>query len=169
MPACLERKTLLSGDVQEFVCDLLYHSERFGVLRYVLDRPYSVGPYSLASGDVTYALYWSDRPYTLYTWRIKRIRRTLYYFNLADSIILRPDAFQWRDLVVDILIDDKHTIHILDEEELPRELDPALLASIRYAKQHVLDCFPTIIREADRILADMTKPDEPADGSGTTA
>jgi hypothetical protein len=155
---CLERKILLNGEVHEYACDLIRYSERFGILRYVLDRPYSIGTFSLEPGDVTYALYWNDRPYTLYVWRLRKTGGMLYYFNIADSISLLPHTFVWRDLVVDILIDDRLSVCILDEQDLPRHLDPALRNAIERAKETILDEYPAIIQEVDLVIRQVTAP-----------
>jgi Protein of unknown function (DUF402) len=156
MPPCIERKILLTGVIHEYPCDVVLYTERFGILRYVLDRQHSIGKFSLEPGDITYALYWSDRPYTLYTWRLRNSGRMLYYFNIADSISLQPDTFIWRDLVVDILIDDELSVQILDEQELPLYLEPTLRDTIERAKKHILDFYASIIREVNSILSEAT-------------
>ncbi len=101
---------------------------------------------------MTYALYWNERPYTLYIWHRKRISDALYYFNIADSISLLPNVITWRDLVVDILIVEDGSVHILDEKELPRDLDPALYSYIERSKTFIINRYPDIIREADGIM-----------------
>jgi len=152
MSRCREKKTVLSGAVQQYDCELLHHSYGFGMLRYVVDREYDVAGVQLAAGDVTHALYWSNRPYTLYTWHLQRIGVTLYYFNIADTIVLTPDEFRWRDLTVDILVDSRNTVRVLDEDELPAELPPELHRYIRSAKLHLLNHYHEIIKEAEAYL-----------------
>jgi predicted RNA-binding protein associated with RNAse of E/G family len=155
MPTCIERKLILTGGTQEFVCDLLRFSEQFGILNYIVDRRYTVGRYLLEPGDRTIALYWNDRPYTLYAWRLQRIARKLYYFNIADNISLSPHVFVWRDLIVDILIDDSGNLNVLDTKDLPSDLDPVLRIFIEQAEKHIIAHHPTIIREVDGIVDRM--------------
>ena len=152
MPHCLEKKLTLSGEVQTFSCELVHLEPGFGMLRYVIDREYHINGIRLLPGDVTCALYWTDRPYTLYVWRLGRERRPLYYFNIADSVLLSPAEFAWRDLAVDILIDTQGTAHVLDEHELPEDLDKALARYIKHATEHVLGDYRNIVREADALI-----------------
>ncbi len=155
MAVCIERKRLLTGGMQEYSCELIRTTGNFGILRYVIDKIYAVDSITLEPGDVTYALYWNERPYTLYIWHRRRISGVLYYFNIADSISLLPNAFTWRDLVVDILIVEDGSAHILDEEELPRDLDPELYSYINRAKTFILNRYPDIILEADGIMREI--------------
>jgi len=151
MSVCIEKKTFLSGALQEFSCELIHYSDSFGILRYVIDKSYVVAGISLSPGDITFAFYWTDRPYTLYTFRRMQLENTLYYFNIADRISLTRDVFAWRDLVIDILIDDKKNAYVLDEGDLP-PLDMELSDYIQSAKTHILARHEEIAMEADRLL-----------------
>lgn len=145
---CVETKTPLTGAAQQYICERLYLEDTFGILRYIIDKEYNVGGVRLIPGDVTIALYWTDRPYTLYIWQMSGIKDAAYYFNIADSIYLLPEEFSWRDLTVDILIDMAGTVHILDENQLPAHLPDGLQSYILAAKSHVLKCYRDIIAEA---------------------
>lgn len=151
MSICIEKKLTLSGAVHAFECELLGLDNGAGVLKYVIDRKYNVGTITLLPGDITYALYWIDRPYTLYIWH-KIDGRLIYYFNIADSISLRRDEIIWRDLSVDILVDTDRKVHVLDEDEVPPGLPAALLEYIRSTKAHLLNHYQDIILEANLIL-----------------
>lgn len=151
MPFCLEKKFTLSGEIQTYSCELLHYEAGFGVLRYVIDREYDVHGVKLSPGDETIALYWEDRPYTLYIWRRRSLGEPVHYFNIADRISLSPQEFIWRDLVVDVLV-DKRGVHVLDEHELPSGINPSLLLSIRSATAHLLADHQTIIRTADALV-----------------
>jgi predicted RNA-binding protein associated with RNAse of E/G family len=152
MPFCLEKKILLSGEVKTYDCRLLHCEEHVGILSHVIDREYDVNGTKLLPGDLTCAVFWPERPYTLYTWNLPRMGRTLYYFNIADSISLSPREFIWRDLVVDILIDGNGAPRMLDEHELPPALDETLHRYILSAKDHILARHRRIIAEADALL-----------------
>jgi hypothetical protein len=149
-----EKKILLTGEVLTFPCELLYLDDRMGVLRYVIDRPYDISGIKLFPGDITIALYWIDRPYTLYIWiwRLNQGKDTVYYFNIADRISLQPKEFIWRDLVVDVLVDAQKNVHVLDENELPHNLDVDLSHYIQSAKTLILREYHEIIREADAAI-----------------
>lgn len=155
MAACLERKTTLTGKIHEFQCELLHLEQDFGVLKYIIDRQYTIAGTVLRPFDVTYALYWTDRPYTLYIWLTRG--RSSYYFNIADSVFLSPDLFSWRDLAVDILIDSDGILHILDEDEVPGDISRDLASRIVSAKELVLSSWQAVIRQADTVVRELTR------------
>lgn len=150
MPFCLETKLTLSGEIQTYSCELLHYEAGFGVLRYVIDREYDVHGVKLSPRDETIALYWEDRPYTLYIWRRKSMSGPVHYFNIADRISLSPQEFVWRDLAVDVLVDERG-VHVLDVNELPSGIDPSLLLFIRSATAQILADHQAIIRTADAL------------------
>jgi hypothetical protein len=152
MPLCLEKKIALSGRVHMFPCELVRFEPGFGILKYIVEREYRINGVQLLPGDMTCALYWQERPYTLYTWRLRRVGTTLYYFNIADSISLHPHEFIWRDLALDILIDAQGTAHVLDEDEIPGDLDADIARYIRRAKDHILRHFRDILEETNKLL-----------------
>ena len=151
MPLCIETKLTLSGETKTYRCELLHFGSGFGVLRYVIDREYDVHGVVLAPGDETIALYWEDRPYTLYVWRRQAAQDTVFYFNIADQISLTPQEFIWRDLAVDILVDSSG-VHVLDEHELPADLDADLDRYINEAQAHILVHYEDIIQKAHMLL-----------------
>jgi hypothetical protein len=157
MPLCIETKLTLSGETKTYRCELLHFGSGFGVLRYVIDREYDVHGVGLAPGDETFALYWEDRPYTLYIWRRRTADAPVYYFNIADRISLTPREFIWRDLTVDILVDGGGA-HVLDEDELPSGIDAELLHAIRETQAHILSNYPRIINEAVAIMLSFAPP-----------
>jgi len=96
------------------------------VLKYIIRRNNDIDGLKLSPGDITYGFYWTDRPYTLYVWIVNQGKDRAYYFNIADRILLQPAEFIWRDLAIGILIDPDLLVHMLDEDELPADLDPQL-------------------------------------------
>ncbi len=150
---CVERKLTLAGATHEYHCQLLLLEPGFGVLRYSIDRSYEIAGMHLRPGDITYALYWTDRPYTLYVWLTGS--GFSYYFNIADSVVLSPALFSWRDLAVDVLIDPHGMVHVLDEHEVPGDVQPDLLLFIRGARDLVLASWQDVAREADRLISSL--------------
>jgi hypothetical protein len=147
-----EKKILLSGEVQTFSCEMVHFAKDFGILKYIINRNYDISGVQLRPGDITFALYWTDRPYTLYIWHLNQQKDTAYYFNIADKISLQPTEFIWRDLAVDILVDVQRNVHVLDEDELPVDLSPELSGYIRMAREHILTHFRNIIQEANTLM-----------------
>lgn len=150
MPSCIEMKLRLSGKTEVYRCELLHYEPGFGILRYLIDREYDINGFRLAPGDETVAFYWENRPYTLYLWRT-RTGGNAYYFNIADQVALSPRKFVWRDLTVDVLVDERGA-QLLDEDELPVDLAPDLARYIRRATAHVLDMHREIIPAASSLI-----------------
>lgn len=101
----------------------------------------------LSSGCLTYAVYWTDRPYNVYWWLDAGGRSLGFYFNVADSVELTPEAFRWRDLSVDVLVKPDGSTRVLDEAELPPELPPALRLYIERARDAILAAPQALTRE----------------------
>lgn len=125
MNKCLEIKYLLAGGKRIFECELIYTDYQFGILKYVLDKSFTVSNLLLPKGAITYAFYWVDRPYTLYKW-YKGRKNLANYFNIADRITLSDNKFEWRDLTVDILVSSNNILEVLDEDELPQTISEKL-------------------------------------------
>jgi hypothetical protein len=157
MTPCLETKLTLSGETKTYHCELLHYESGFGMLRYIIDREYDVYGVKLAPGDETVALYWENRPYTLYIWRRQPAQYTVYYFNIADRISLTPQEFIWRDLVVDVLV-DYAGVHVLDEHELPADLDARLGLSIQKTRELLVKGHRSIISEANACILRYALP-----------
>lgn len=153
MKLCRERKRYLSGEEVVFECELVALESGFGILRYVLDRPWKVQDLALRPGDVTYAFYWTDRPYNLYWWVSENGQTLGHYFNLADSVVLSAHEFAWRDLIVDVLVLPTGRVQVIDEDEVPETLDEGLLAYIEAGKRQVLRDQRVIIQEAAALLS----------------
>ena len=148
-PTVIERKTRLDGTVEEFVCEvLLLEPGRRAVLRYVLDRDWHVaGTILIPRGTSTVSHYWTDRPYNVYHW-VNGGRTLAHYVNIADRTTIEPGLVAYRDLVVDVLVRPGGAIEILDEDELPTDLEPA-------ARKSIADALEVVITGARRLVADI--------------
>lgn len=151
MPVVIEKKELLNGTIRLYECEPVLFNRNFGIIKYVLPKPHPVASLLLPENTLTLAFYWRDRPYTLYRWYYQQ-RNLGNYFNIADRIILKETEFHWRDLVVDVLIDENQTVEILDRNELPAELSAPLQRYIDSATEHVTANYMSIFQETDLIL-----------------
>jgi len=153
-PQCREIKHLyLTGKTRIFDCDLIILKDDFGVLRYILKEPAIINNYIIPEKSVTYGFYWLNHPYTLYRWYDERGKSLGDYFNIADEVKISPQQFEWRDLIIDIFIDQKGRVAILDENELPKNLDTKLTNYIRRATGKVLRSHSEILNETNRLAA----------------
>ena len=135
-----ERKVRLDGTIAEFRCEaLVLEPGRRAVLRYTSEREVRIRDTDivLPAGTVTIAHYWADRPYNVYHW-LADGRTIAFYVNIADRPEIGPDAVSYRDLVVDVVLRPSGALDILDEEELPANVDPAARRSMADALEIVV-------------------------------
>lgn len=121
-----ERKTRLDGTVVEFSCErLLVEPSRHAVLRYVTQQQRAIKGTDLVVpvGAVTVGHFWTDRAYNVYA-LTKDGRPLAYYCSIVDGTTIADDLVAYTDLVVDVLIDPKGSATVLDEDELPEDIDP---------------------------------------------
>lgn len=144
-----ERKTRLDGTREDFTCDLLLlEPGSRAVLRYRLDRDWEVaGAILVPRGALTISHYWADRPYNVYHW-VQDGRTLAYYCNVADPTEISDALVAYTDLVVDVLLRPGEPALVLDEEELPADLEPRYRGIIARALEALADPRP-VIREIE--------------------
>jgi hypothetical protein len=148
-PAVTEIKRTLAGAEKRFECRLLAGGAGHVVLLWIAPEPMRVQDVELPAGTVTFAHYWSDRPYNVYHW-MDRTGKTLgYYFNIADETRIEPALVSWRDLVVDVLIRPGGKPEVLDRHELPADLPDEVRATIETGVGALLEDSDRVLREID--------------------
>ena len=150
---CKEIKEYLNGDTREFLCQLLKFEEKKGILKYKIKKNHDVNGTILNPGDITYGFYWANRPFNLYKWQNPAGQLKGNYFNIADKVKLSRKIFHWRDLILDILVkpEQNETI-IIDEDELPKDLDRRLKEYIFSSKKYILQNYQDILQKTDDII-----------------
>jgi len=134
----IERKVRLDGSVEEFACEpLLIEPGSRAVLRYVLDREWQVAGLTLAPGTVTIAHYWMDRPYNVYHW-LADGETVAYYCNTAEPAEISEGLVAYLDLVVDVLLRPSGSADVLDEDELPDDLESRHRFAIARATEAIM-------------------------------
>jgi hypothetical protein len=150
-----EVKLTASGDRQEFVCRLLDRSATHVVVLYKSQEPRRVGDLRLPKGTVTYGYFWQGRPYNVYHWMHPDGSTLGYYVNLADAVQFRPQAVEWQDLALDLLLSpDGARVQVLDEDQVA-SLPPPLRAKVDAAKAHVLTHRDEILAEVASFTAHL--------------
>ncbi|MDR5695510.1 MAG: DUF402 domain-containing protein [Armatimonadota bacterium] len=145
----LEIKQTMDGKRYEYSCTLLVREEGRVILLYVVENPGEVAGIQLPPGTVTVGYFWTDRPYNLYHWIHPDGTTIAYYINLADLTTIEEDRLFWRDLAVDLLVTPTGEARILDEGDLPLDLDPALRESIMCTASSLLKDAPAFIQEIE--------------------
>ena len=115
----------------------------------------------LPAGTISFGHFWTDRFYNVYHW-LDPDRRTLgFYFNIADRTRIGPAELTWRDLVIDVLATPGGRLELLDEDELPAVVEPAVAAHIAAGKAAILDAPGVVMAEieaASRALFSLAFP-----------
>jgi len=158
--AVIERKTRLDGTVSEYRCERLsLEVGRRAILRYAMDRDWVIGDTGvvLRPGQITVAHYWNDRPYNVYHW-LDGARTIAYYCNIASDTIIGEALVGYTDLVVDVLLRPSGETVVLDEEELPPDLAPAL-------RIHIARALETIASGPRRLVAEIERETSAALGA----
>ena len=147
-----ERKTRLDGSAVEFECEgLAMEPGRRAVLRYVTPRERAIEGTGIVVpvGAVTIAHYWADRSYNVYS-LAKDGRQLAYYCSIVDGTTIAADLVAYTDLVVDVLIDLEGNATVLDEDELPDDVEPRHRKTINETLASLTANTRRLIAEIDR-------------------
>ena len=152
-----EIKTSLAnpGRTQSFACDVAMRRDDCLVVYYRMTQDYNLHGIPLQAGNLTVGYFWFDRPYNLYHWIECDGTTSAWYFNVGDVTSFNGSTLEWHDLAVDILATPSGRIDVLDEDELPADLDPALRSRIMHARDVVLGSLTELTREADITTAHL--------------
>ena len=144
----VEVKRTLDGKIIEYPCkSLLYEAGARAVILCEITEPEPVvgGRLTLAPGTRSYGYFWLDRPYVPYHWLVGG-ETLCHYVNLGRVESLSEERIVWDDYAVDVLIWPDGRVEVVDEEEVPDDVDESIRAFIAEAKKRVLD-------ELDEIVA----------------
>ncbi|MGB5329308.1 MAG: DUF402 domain-containing protein [Gammaproteobacteria bacterium] len=126
-----EIKTTLAGERKTFSCELLQATPTGAVVVYRMPADHQLEDILLRKGTISLGYFWQDKPFNAYHWIDSRLDTVALYFNVSDNTTISAESIAWRDLVVDILITPDGRCRVLDEDELPADIDPGL--------QHYID------------------------------
>jgi predicted RNA-binding protein associated with RNAse of E/G family len=149
----LEVKQTLDGREKRFQCRLLAHDARHAVVLWVAEQPMNVHGVALPAGTVSFGHFWTDRLYNVYHWLDASGATLGFYFNIADETRIAPGRIDWRDLTVDVLATPDGRLEVLDEHELPADLDPALRRRIDAGVAAILGAPSAVMAEIERASA----------------
>ena len=122
----LEVKETLAGERREFRCDLVSLAVDEVVVSYRSPVAGVVEDVSLPAGTLSLGYFWEAHPYNAYHWLAPDGETLGLYFNISEATRITPERVEWRDLVVDVLVTPDGRCRVLDENELPANLDTAL-------------------------------------------
>jgi len=126
----VEIKTTLAGERKEFDCELLNFTSGEVVVIYRMPRDVQLEDLLLPKDSTSIGYFWEDRAYNAYHWIDEQSQTLALYFNICDNTRISRQQVAWRDLTVDVLITPDLRCRVLDEDELPDDLDSDLRAHI---------------------------------------
>jgi hypothetical protein len=146
-PTITEIKNTLSGERQEFQCELLRASDGEVVVIYRMPRDRYLEDVFLPKNTISIGYFWQHKAFNAYHW-IDDQRDTLaLYFNICDNTRISVNLIEWRDLVVDVLITPDGRCRVLDEHELPDRLENELRHYIESTRDEL--CLDPALRLAE--------------------
>ena len=144
-----EIKSTLSGETHRFDCEYLLASDTETVVTYRLPKALRLEDLWLPSGCLSLGYFWEARRYNAYHWVDDNGHTLALYFNVCDNTRITPDEIAWRDLAVDVLITPDLRCRVLDEDELPDDIDADLLAYIHQTRDALCAEPERLLREFD--------------------
>lgn len=145
-----EIKTTLGGARKTFECELLSLQQDAAVVIYRMPADHQLEDLLLPKGSLSLGYFWEGRPYNAYHWVDDKRRTLALYLNICDSTLISPRQITWRDLSVDILITPDLRCRVLDEDELPDDIERNLLAGINATRDSLCGSSERLLREFER-------------------
>lgn len=148
----VEVKRTLDGKVVEYPCkSILFEPGMRAVILCEIQEPEPVvgGRLTLEPGTRSYGYFWLDRPYVPYHWLVGGEKR-LCYINLGRVRSLEEERVVWDDYAVDVLAWPDGRVEVVDEDEIPDDVDEVIRAFVVEAKQRVLGELDQIVALVER-------------------
>ena len=122
-PVITEIKTTLSGERKEFKCELLRASTGEAVVIYRMPHDVQLEDVFLPKDTISVGYFWEQKAFNAYHWIDDQQNTLALYFNICDNTRISDKLIEWRDLVVDVLMTPDGRCRVLDEHELPEDLE----------------------------------------------
>ncbi len=152
-----ERKRKLDGRVLRYPCEVLDITPEHAVLLYRTTHSVDLAGVPIPAGTLSYGVYWVDRPFNVYRWVDPRGTVLAHYFNVATETRILPDALEWLDLELDVLVTPDGRVRVLDEQEVPVDLAPRYRAVLDEAVARLRDP-AEVLSEVEASLAALPPP-----------
>lgn len=152
-----EIKTTLSGDRKEFQCELLRASNGEAVVIYRMPRDTQLEDLLLPKDTISVGYFWEQKAFNAYHWIGDQQDTLALYFNICDSTHISTGLIEWRDLVVDVLITPDGRCRVLDEHELPDELEDGMQQYIEATRNDLCRDPMTRLAEFEQCTRELLK------------
>ena len=153
----LEIKRHINKPDQSYLCDLLKRGKDYIIIKYVNERPGSVGSVFFDTGSTTYAYYRDGMGYVV--WKMMNPQGVLegYLFHICCDLQVRKDRVAYLDLLLDIWVDPRGRMEILDRDEVQECARAGMLGVhelewIAQQEQQVVESWRHMVDDFDRLL-----------------
>ena len=153
----LEVKKKLAGERIEFVCTPLHLAADEAVLLYKLPRAFQIEDLFLPDNSLSLGYFWTNRPYNAYHWITPQGQMLGLYINISDQTCITVEEVSWRDLLVDLLVTPDGRCRVLDEDEVPGNLEPVLLRKFKSTRHILVQQYKRLLAEVEQRSAELLK------------
>ena len=153
-----EVKTTLAGKRHEFECELLQASPGEAVVVYRMPRDILLEDVFLPKDTISVGYFWQQKAFNAYHWIDDQQDTLALYFNICDSTKISGKLIEWRDLVVDVLMTADGRCRVLDEDELPDDLDAELQLYIEKTRDELSSAPLARLTEFDYSTRNLLNP-----------
>ena len=145
----LEVKETLKGERKEFSCTPCAVAKDEVVILYKVPHEGRVEDVVLPAGTLSLGYFWVTRPYNAYHWVTPKGKTLGLYFNVSEGADITPQQVVWRDLVVDVLVTPDGRCRVLDEDELPAEMEASLRQRIKVTQDELVSQHKALLAEIE--------------------
>lgn len=150
------------GGEHRFECELMLRTSRVAVVRFRHWRGRSYGGFSIPRGSVTHGFFWPRRPYLVYRMVAPDGAPIADRYDIVEDVRVSEDEVSYLDLLLDIWVAPGGAVTVEDEEEVEDFaarglLSPEQVAKIERAQGLVLRRHGAIVREAERLLDEVSR------------
>jgi len=155
----IEYKKTYFGESKVFDCDLVYKDDeqREVVIAYRPEKTMHFVGVEFPIGSVSLGYYWKNRNYNVYHWKDLRGKTLLFYFNISKDTRIQENSVTWLDLIVDIAVKPEESPIVLDEDEVPKNIEPQDKRIIETTKKQILDNIKSFTDEIEARTASILK------------
>jgi uncharacterized protein len=144
-----EFKKTYFGETKVFECRLIERKRDEVVILYQISAPAKFVGVSFHSGSKSYGYYWTKRNYNIYHWVDNHKKTIVFYFNISRNTKILERSVEWNDMIVDVAVFPDGKTMILDEDEIPKNMDSNDLKLIENTKHEIFSSLEEIVTQLE--------------------
>ena len=154
MATFVETKRHINKPTQTYACELVKRGQGWVLLRYVSQKAWQIVDTHLPIGSCTWAFY--EEGASCVIWRMVDPTEQLmgHLFHICSDIKVGSKGVDYLDLLLDIWVDAKGHVHLLDEDELAecvanQKISPTQAHRIEAKAVHVMENWQADVKRFD--------------------